>query len=103
MFMFMLFEEGRRRPEVAEVLSSVIQMNITPLSEYFRLQIINGKMRNINPRSAALTFVSYFVYTSLLRGVFGDNFLGGSDEEIERFLDIFTKGIRKVEDIKIGE
>ena len=103
MFMFMLFEEGRRRPEVAEILSSVIQMNITRLSEYFELQIINGKMRNINPRSAALTFVSYFVYTSLLRGVFGDSFLGGSDEEIERFLDIFARGILKVEDIKIGE
>jgi TetR/AcrR family transcriptional regulator len=100
MFMFMLFEEGRRRPEVAEILSSVIQMNITRLSEYFEMQIKNGKMRNINPRSAALTFVSYFVYTSLLRGVFGDSFLGDSDEEIERFIDIFTKGILKAEDMK---
>ena len=100
MFMFMLFEEGRRRPEVAEILSSFIQMNITRLTEYFELQIKNGKMRNINPRSAALTFVSYFVYTSLLRGVFGDSFLGDSDEEIERFIDIFTKGILKVEDMK---
>jgi AcrR family transcriptional regulator len=100
MFMFMLFEEGRRRPEVAEVLSTFLQMNIQPLSEYFELQIKTGKMRNINPRSAALTFVSYFVYTSLLKGVFGDNFLGYDVEEIERFVDIFTKGILKVDDIK---
>ena len=100
MFMFMLFEEGRRRPEVAEVLSTFLQINIQPLSEYFYLQIKNGKMRNINPRSAALTFVSYFVYTSLLKGVFGDNFLGYGVEEIERFVDIFTKGILKVDDIK---
>ena len=100
MFMFMLFEEGRRRPEVAEVLSTFLQINIQPLSEYFDLQIKNGKMRNINPRSAALTFVSYFVYTSLLKGVFGDNFLGYGVEEIERFVDIFTKGILKVDDIK---
>ena len=56
-------------------------------------------MRNINPRSAALTFVSYFVYTSLLKGVFGDNFLGYGVEEIERFVDIFTKGILKVDDL----
>ena len=102
MFMHMLFEEGRRRPEVAEALSFFLQRNIKPLSEYFELQIKNGKMRNINSRSAALTFVSYFVYTSLLRDVFGDNFLGNSflgnsDEEIERFIDIFTKGIIKVE------
>jgi AcrR family transcriptional regulator len=108
MFMHMLFEEGRRRPEVAEALSFFLQRNIKPLSEYFELQIKNGKMRNINSRSAALTFVSYFVYTSLLRDVFGDNFLGNSflgnsDEEIERFIDIFTKGIIKVDDIKLGE
>lgn len=102
MLMFMLFEEGRRRPEVAEILSSFIQMNIRRLSEYFELQIKNGKMRNINPRSAAITFVSYFVYTSLLRGVVGDSFLGENDEEIERFIDIFTKGILKVEDTKTG-
>jgi hypothetical protein len=105
MFMHMLFEEGRRRPEVAEALSSFLQMNIKPLSEYFAVQIKNGKMRNINPRSAALTFVSYFVYTSLLRDVFGDSFsgnsfLGNSDEEIERFIDIFTKGIINVDDNK---
>ena len=98
MLMFMLFEEGRRRPEVAEILSSVFQINITRLSEYFELQIKNGKMRNINPRSASIIFVSYFVYTSLVRGVFGDSFLGESDEEIERFIDLFTKGILKVED-----
>ena len=100
MLMLMLFEEGRRRPEVAEILSSVFQMNITLLSEYFELQIKNGKMRNINPRSAAITFVSYFVHTSLLRSSLGDSFLGDSDEEIERFIDIFTKGIVKVEDMK---
>jgi AcrR family transcriptional regulator len=100
MLMFMLFEEGRRRPEVAEILSSVFQMNITRLREYFELQIKNGKMRNINPRSASITFISYFVYTSLVRGVFGDSFLGDNDEEIERFIDIFAKGILKVEDTK---
>jgi TetR/AcrR family transcriptional regulator len=31
MFMHMLFEEGRRRPEVAEALSHFLQMNIKPL------------------------------------------------------------------------
>jgi AcrR family transcriptional regulator len=103
MFMFMLFEEGRRKPEVADVLLSFFQMNLKPLSEYFELQIKNGKMRNINPRSAALTFISYFVHTSLLRGVFGNSFLGNVDEEIERFIDIFTKGIVNIDDINLGE
>lgn len=98
MFMFMLFDEGRRRPEVSEALSSFIQMNIEPLSEYFELQLQNGKMRNINPRSAAISFVSFFVYTTFLREVFGDSFLGDNDEEIERFIDIFSKGILKFEE-----
>jgi AcrR family transcriptional regulator len=98
MFMFMLFEEGRRRPEVAKALSAFLQMNIKPLSEYFELQIKNRKMRNVNSRSAAITFVSYFVYTTLLREVFGDNFLGDNDEEIERFIDIFAKGILRIEE-----
>lgn len=100
MLMFMLFEEGRRRPEVGELLTSVFQMYIIRLSEYFELQIKNEKMRNINSRSAALTFISYFVYTSLLRGVVDDRFLGDSDEEIDRFIDIFTRGILKVKDMQ---
>ncbi len=102
MFIFMLIQEGRRRPEVAEILSStlssIFQMNIARLSEYFELQMKNGKMRNINPRSAALTFVSYFAYTYLLRGVLGDEVRGDSEGEFEGFIDIFTKGIEKVED-----
>jgi len=100
MFMLMLFEEGRRRPEVAEVLSSVFQMNIARLSEYFEMQIRNGKMRNVNPRSTALAFISYFAHVSLLTGVFGDSFLGDTDKEIERFVDIFTRGILKVESME---
>lgn len=103
MFMFMLFEEGRRRPEVGEILTSVFQMYITRLSEYFELQARNGKLRNINPRSAALAFISYFVYTSLIRGVFEDSFLGNSDEEVERFIDMFANGVLKVEDAQRGE
>ena len=91
MFSLMLLEEGRRRPEVAEVLSSLGQMFLARLSEYFEIQIKNGKMRNINPQTAALTFISYFGYTSLLREIAGDSVSGNSEEEIENFIDIFTK------------
>jgi len=91
MFSLMLLEEGRRRPEVAEALSSLGQMFLARLSEYFEIQIKNGKMRNINPQTAALVFISYFGYTSLLREIAGDSVLGDSDEEIENFIGIFTK------------
>jgi len=73
-------------------------MSIKPLSKYFESQIKTGKMRNINPQTAALIFISYFGHTSMLREVFGDNFLGDSDEEIESFIDVFTNGIIKVDD-----
>lgn len=100
MFMHMLFEEGKRRHEVAEVLLAFLQTSIKPLSKYFESQIKNEKMRNINPQTAALIFISYFGYTSMLREVFGDDFLGDSDEEIESFIDVFTNGIIKVDDTK---
>ena len=100
MFMHMLFEEGKRRPEVAEVLLAFLQTSIKPLSKYFESQIQNGKMRNINPQTAALIFISYFGYTSMLREVFGNDFLGDSDEEIESFIDVFTNGIIKVDNIE---
>jgi TetR/AcrR family transcriptional regulator len=91
MFSFMLLEEGRKRPEIAEALSSIAQMFLARLSEYFEIQIENGKMRNINPRTAALAFLSYFAYTSLLREIIGDSILGDIDDEIENFIKIFTK------------
>ena len=83
MFSFMLLEEGRRRPEIAEALSFIVLTYIAHLSEYFEIQIKNKKMRDINPRTEALTFFSYFAYTSLLREIIGDSVLGNSDEEIE--------------------
>lgn len=100
-FMFMLFEEGRNRPEVSEILTSVFQDYISRLSEFFELQIRNGKMRNINTRSASLTFISYFVYTSLIKGVLDYSFLGNTDEEVERFIDIFTHGVLNAKDAQV--
>ncbi len=100
MLMSMLVKEGQTRPEITEILLSVFEMNLTRLSEYFEFQIKNGKMRNIDPRTASITFLSYFIYAAITRRIFGLSFLSGSDEEIERFIDIFTKGTLKVEDLK---
>lgn len=100
-FMFMLFEEGRNTPEVSGILTSVFQDYISRLSEFFELQIRNGKLRNINTRSAALIFISYFVYTSLIKGVLEYSFLGNTDEEVERFIDIFTHGVLNTKDVQV--
>jgi AcrR family transcriptional regulator len=100
MFMHMLFDEAKKRPEIAEILLAFIKTSIKPISKYFETQIKNGKIRNINPQTAALTLISYISYTSMLREVFGDDFLGDSNEEIESFIDIFTNGVINVHDTK---
>ena len=97
MFMLMLFEEGRRRPELANILMSVFQHDIEQISEYFEQQIKYGNVRSINARSAALTFVSYFGCVTFLKGIFVDS---DFDYKVEDFIDIFTKGILKVEETK---
>src|SRR5208337_2047694 len=89
-FMFMLFEEGRRRPEIAKILASFFQTNIEYLKEYFECQIKNGKMRNISTKSAALIFTSFVIFPAFLRGIFLDEMLeynsdSNIDSEIETF------------------
>ena len=103
MFMFMLLEEGKRRSEVAEILFSVYQMNVVHLSEYFEFQIKEGKMRNVDPRSAALTLISYFAHLYLLNGILGEKFLRDMEAEFEGFIDIFANGILIEMDAKPGE
>lgn len=100
MFIIMLLEEGRKKPEVAEILLSIFQTYISNLSEYFEMQIKNGKMRNINTQSAAITFISYFIYTSLLTEIFGGYVWGDEKKNFEGFIDIFTKGIIQVANTK---
>ena len=103
MFMFMLLEEGRRRQEVAEILFSVYQMNVAHLCEYFEYQIKDGQMRNVDPRSAALTLISYFAHLYLLNGILGEKFLRDMEAEFEGFIDIFANGILIEMDAKPGE
>jgi len=103
LFMFMLLEEGKRRSEVAEILFSVYQMNVAHLSEYFEFQIKDGKMRNVDPRSAALTHISHFAHIYLLNGILGEKFLCDMEAEFEGFIDIFANGILIEKDAKPGE
>ncbi len=98
--MVILIAEGRRNPEVAEILESVVQTIVARISEYFEFQIKNGKMRYINPRTAALAFLSYFCHMSQLRGVISKDILGNSEEEFAGFVDIFINGILSAEENK---
>ncbi len=98
--MAILIAEGRRNPEVAQILEAVVQAIVVRISEYFEFQIKNGKMRNINPRTAALVFLSYLGHMSQLRGIVSEDILGNSEEELDGFMDIFIKGILNAQENK---
>lgn len=96
--MVILIAEGRRDPEVAVILESVIKIIVVRISEYFETQLKNGKIRNINPRTASLTFLSYICHMSQLRGVISEDILSNPEEEFDGFIDIFLNGILNAED-----
>ncbi|CAG1005277.1 MAG: TetR/AcrR family transcriptional regulator [Candidatus Methanoperedens sp.] len=98
--MVILIAEGRRNPEVAAILESVIRMVIARISEYFEYQMKNGKMRIINSRTASVTFLSYIGHMSQIRGVISNDILGDGEEEFDGFVDIFINGILNAKENK---
>ena len=87
-----LIEEGRRKPEVQEILTPATHILIERLSKYFELQIKNGRMRNIDPEVAAITFISFTFYICLMKK-FLDGIIGDNEKALDGFIDLFTKGI----------
>jgi AcrR family transcriptional regulator len=99
--MIILIAEARKKPEVAEIIAPIPRTIIVRLSEFFERQIKQGKMRNVNPKVAALTFISYLFYANLFKGILSNDKLDCSKEEFEGFIDIFTNGIVEFEDKKV--
>lgn len=91
--MIILIAESRKKPEIAGILAPVPEMILMRLTDYFEQQQKQGKMRNVNPRVAALACISYFFYSNLLRRMLRDNNSSGSKEEFEAFIDVFLNGI----------
>jgi len=90
--LILLIAEGRKKPDVAEILSIVPKTMLKRLSEYFEEQMEHGDMRSINPQVAAFTFISYIVYSNLIKGIIGD-ILGDDKKAFNDFIDIFTRGV----------
>jgi AcrR family transcriptional regulator len=92
---FLLISEGRRNPTVAKSLSAIPQAMFDRLVEYFKRQSKLGKMRNIDPKTAALTYISYPFFSSLASGILPDILSAGDEKTFDGFVDIFTRGILK--------
>ena len=98
--MILQFTEGLRMPSVADALSSVPQKVLTHLTEYFQEQIERGSIRKIDPKIAALVFMSYVSYSQVARLLLGDEFIEDHEKSFENFLDVFTGGILESEESK---
>ncbi|UCH04896.1 MAG: TetR/AcrR family transcriptional regulator C-terminal domain-containing protein [Candidatus Thorarchaeota archaeon] len=96
--MILQFTEGLRMPSVADSLSSVPQKVLKHLTEYFQEQIERGIMWKIDPKIAALVFMSYVSYSQIARLILGDEFIEDHEKTFESFLDVFTGGILESEE-----
>jgi AcrR family transcriptional regulator len=92
---FLLISEGRRNPTIAKSLSPIPQAVFKRLAVYFEKQIKLGKMRSINPDTAALTYISFPFFTSLASGILSDILERDDEKAFDGFVDIFTNGILK--------
>jgi AcrR family transcriptional regulator len=90
---FLLISEGRRNPMVAKCLSPIPQAVFKRLAAYFKRQIKLGKMRNVDPKIAAMTYISYPFFNSLLTGMLMNILKADDEKAFDGFVDIFTNGI----------
>lgn len=89
---FIGIEEGRRRPEIADIIMNVFQQGIGLLSQFFEMQIKSGRMKNTNTKALALALLSHHYFVNILKGLNGEEALD-INSETEVFIDIFTRGI----------
>lgn len=85
--MILLLGEGRRKPVVAQIISHIPNEMIKQLAKFFDDVIKHRKMMKIDPHLAALTFLSFIVYNTLMKGILE------TEKAVDTFVDIFVKGI----------
>jgi AcrR family transcriptional regulator len=91
--MILLISEGRRKPFVAKTVSSIPQDMIRQLEKLFREQIHLRKMRDVDPQLAALIFLGFVFYYSLMKEIFGDKVIKDNKKILDGFVDIFLNGV----------
>ena len=92
--MILLISEGRRKPSVAKVISSIPQDMIVQLRKLFEEQMRLKKIRDVDPQLAAVTFLGFLFYYSLMKELFNDKVIKENKGILEGFVDIFLNGVR---------
>jgi AcrR family transcriptional regulator len=91
--MILLISEGRQKPFVAKTISSIPKDMISQLEKLFGKQIRLRRFRNIDPQVAALIFLGFLFYYSLMKELFGDKVVKDSKRILDGFVDIFLDGV----------
>src|SRR5829696_416614 len=94
--MILLISEGRRKPSVAKVISSIPQDMIVQLRKLFEEQMRLKKIRDVDPQLAAVTFLGFLFYYSLMKEIFDDKVIKENKGILDGFVDIFLNGVRIV-------
>jgi AcrR family transcriptional regulator len=92
--MILLISEGRRKPSVAKVISSIPQDMIVQLRKLFEEQMRLKKIRDVDPQLAAVTFLGFLFYYSLMKELFNDKVIKENKGILDGFVDIFLNGVR---------
>jgi len=92
--MILLMSEGRRKPSVAKVISSIPQDMIVQLRKLFEEQMRLKKIRDVDPQLAAVTFLGFLFYYSLMKELFNDKVIKENKGILDGFVDIFLNGVR---------
>jgi AcrR family transcriptional regulator len=92
--MILLMSEGRRKPSVAKVISSIPQDMIVQLRKLLEEQMRLKKIRDVDPQLAAVTFLGFLFYYSLMKELFNDKVIKENKGILDGFVDIFLNGVR---------
>jgi AcrR family transcriptional regulator len=91
--MILLIAEGRKKPFVAKTISSIPQDMISQLGKLFGEQIRLRKFSDVDPQVAALIFLGFLFYYSLMKEIFGDQVIKHDKKVLDGFVDIFLNGV----------
>lgn len=77
-----------------KVLPKISNMVLDNLTEYFKIQIEKGLIRDIDPEVAALNFFSIVFQMNILWKIYGQNPPVEEERCLDNFLEIFMNGIK---------
>jgi TetR/AcrR family transcriptional regulator len=97
-FVIMLMAEGRKRPDISQLLTSFINKMIEHLKDYFQKQMDERKIRNLNPDVLAFSIFSFIFYKCLSEKLLDQKVLNDDEKAFEEHTDILMIGILNFKD-----